>query len=65
LNLLEQNDLNLFSTLDDSNNESSFFAEVRIEQNLIVSEQSLDLTSFVDGDYIPIKFPKTIGRTII
>ncbi len=55
-----KNDLNLFSTLDDSNNDG-FAGKLRIEQNLIVSDSLWNLTSFVDGDYIQQNF-KTIEQ---
>ncbi|MFT5215317.1 MAG: hypothetical protein ACI83H_000425 [Glaciecola sp.] len=55
-----KNDLNLFSTLDDSNN-AGFAGKLRIEQNLIVSDSLWNLTSFVDGDYIQQNF-KTIEQ---
>jgi len=50
-----KNDLNLFSSLDDSNNDG-FAGKLRIEQDLIKSDSLWNLSSYVDGDYIQKDF---------
>jgi len=55
-----KNDLNLFSSLDDSNNDG-FAGKIRVEQDLIKSDSLWNLTSFIDGDYIKQNF-KTIEQ---
>jgi hypothetical protein len=55
-----KNDLNLFSSLDDANNDG-FAGKLRIEQDLIRSDSLWNLTSYIDGDYIQRNF-KTIEQ---
>ncbi len=55
-----KNDLNLFSSLDDNNNDG-FAGKLRIEQDFIRSDSLWNLTSYVDGDYIQQNF-KTIEQ---
>jgi len=50
-----KNDLNLFSNLDDSNN-NGFAGKLRIEQDLIKSDSLWNLSSYLDGDYIQKNF---------
>ncbi len=55
-----KNDLNLFSSLDDSNNDG-FAGKLKISQNLIKKDSLWNLNAFVDVDYIQNNF-KTIER---
>ena len=50
-----KNDLNLFSNLDDSNNDG-FAGKLRLEHDLIKSDSLWNLTSFIDGDYLQKNF---------
>jgi hypothetical protein len=55
-----KNDLNLFSNLDDSNNDG-FAGKFKVSQNLIKKDSLWNLNAFVDVDYIQKNF-KTIER---
>jgi len=55
-----KNDLNLFSSLDDNNNDG-FAGKLRIEQDLIQSDSLWNAKAYVDGDYIQQNF-KTIEQ---
>ncbi|MEZ4797164.1 MAG: hypothetical protein R2785_08335 [Flavobacteriaceae bacterium] len=55
-----KNDLNLFSSLDDTNNDG-FAGKLRIEQDLIRSDSLWNVKAYVDGDYIQQNF-KTIEQ---
>ena len=55
-----KNDLNLFSALDDANN-NGFAGKLKITQNIIKNDSLWNLNAFVDGDYIQKDF-KTIER---
>lgn len=55
-----KNDLNLFSSLDDANNDG-FAGKLRIEQDLIRSDSLWNVKTYVDGDYIQQNF-KTIEQ---
>ncbi|MEN3323379.1 hypothetical protein VP395_06545 [Mariniflexile soesokkakense] len=55
-----KNDLNLFSSLDDSNN-NGFAGKLKISQNIIKNDSLWNLKVFADGDFINENF-KTIER---
>ncbi len=55
-----KNDLNLFSEIDDENN-NGFAGKVRVEKNIIKKDSAWNLNSFIDTDYINKNF-KTIER---
>jgi len=55
-----KNDLNLFSNLDDANNEG-FAGKLNISHNFIESDSLWNLSAFVNSDYIQKDF-KTIER---
>lgn len=55
-----KNDLNLFSSLDDTNNDG-FAGKLKISQNLIKNDTLWNLNVFADGDFIQKNF-KTIER---
>lgn len=55
-----KNDLNLFSALDDANN-NGFAGKLKITQSIIENDSLWNLNAFVDGDYIQKDF-KTIER---
>ncbi|WP_372756847.1 hypothetical protein [Mariniflexile sp.] len=55
-----KNDLNLFSTLDDSNNDG-FAGKLKISQGLVKNDSLWNLNVFADGDFIQRNF-KTIER---
>ena len=55
-----KNDLNLFSGLDDDNNDG-FAGKLKITQNIIKKDSLWGLNAFIDGDYIQKNF-KTIER---
>ncbi len=55
-----KNDLNLFSSIDDANNDG-FAAKFRIQQNIIKSDSLWNLNAFLDTDFIQQNF-KTIQR---
>ena len=55
-----KNDLNLFSNLDDSNNDG-FAGKLRVKQNIIKSDSLWNVSAFVDADVIQNNF-KTIER---
>ena len=55
-----KNDLNLFSSLDDNNNDG-FAGKLRFEQDLIQSDSLWNVKAYVDGDYIQQNF-KTIEQ---
>lgn len=55
-----KNDLNLFSNIDESNNDG-FAGKLKISQNLIKKDSLWNLNAFVDVDYIQKNF-KTIER---
>ncbi|MFG6686884.1 hypothetical protein ACGK9U_09905 [Mariniflexile sp. HNIBRBA6329] len=55
-----KNDLNLFSSLDDANNDG-FAGKLKISQNLIENDSLWNLNVFADGDFIQKNF-KTIER---
>lgn len=55
-----KNDLNLFSNLDDNNN-NGFAGKLKVEQNLIKNDSTWSLAAVLDTDYIQQDF-KTIQR---
>ncbi|MCK0179566.1 hypothetical protein MWU50_09710 [Flavobacteriaceae bacterium S0862] len=55
-----KNDLNLFSALDDADN-NGFAGKLKITQSIIKNDSLWNLNAFVDGDYIQKDF-KTIER---
>ena len=55
-----KNDLNLFSSIDDNNNDG-FAGKLKIEQHLIKTDSLWNLTAFADTDYIHENF-RTIER---
>lgn len=55
-----KNDLNLFSGLDDANNDG-FAGKFKITQNIFKKDSLWNLNAFIDGDYIQKNF-KTIER---
>lgn len=55
-----KNDLNLFSALDDANNDG-FAGKLKITQSIVKNDSLWNLNAFVDGDYIQKNF-KTIER---
>ncbi|MFD0989424.1 hypothetical protein ACFQ1R_04915 [Mariniflexile jejuense] len=55
-----KNDLNLFSNLDDANNDG-FAGKLKLSQNLIKNDSLWDLNVFANGDFIQKNF-KTIER---
>lgn len=55
-----KNDLNLFSSLDDANNDG-FAGKLKISQNIIKKDSLWNLNVFADGDFIQKNF-KTIER---
>ncbi len=55
-----KNDLNLFSNLDDNNN-NGFAGKLTVEQNLIKNDSTWSLAAVLDTDYIQQDF-KTIQR---
>ncbi|MBL7560689.1 hypothetical protein JAO71_12850 [Olleya sp. YSTF-M6] len=55
-----KNDLNLFSELDDNNN-NGFAGKLKVEQNLIKNDSTWSLAAVLDTDYIQQDF-KTIQR---
>jgi hypothetical protein len=55
-----KNDLNLFSNLDDTNN-NGFAGKLRIEQDLIRTDSLWNVKAYVDADYIEQNF-KTIEQ---
>jgi hypothetical protein len=55
-----KNDLNLFSNLDDANNDG-FAGKLKISQSIIKNDSLWSLNVFADGDYIQTNF-KTIER---
>jgi hypothetical protein len=55
-----KNDLNLFSSLDDANNDG-FAGKLKISQNIIKKDSLWSLNAFADGDYIQENF-RTIER---
>ena len=55
-----KNDLNLFSSIDDANNDG-FAAKFKIQQNIIKSDSLWNLNAFLDTDFIQQNF-KTIQR---
>ena len=55
-----KNDLNLFSSLDDANNDG-FAGKIKINQNIIKNDSLWSLKAFADGDFINENF-KTIER---
>ena len=55
-----KNDLNLFSDIDDENN-NGFAGKLTIERKIIQRDSSWNLNAFLDGDYVEKNF-KTIER---
>lgn len=55
-----RNDLNLFSSLDDDNNDG-FAGKLRVDQKIIASDSLWNLNAFADGDFIHENF-NTIER---
>ena len=55
-----KNDLNLFSSLDDADNDG-FAGKLKITQNIIKKDSLWSLNAFADGDYIQENF-RTIER---
>ncbi|NOY47485.1 MAG: hypothetical protein GXO84_04680, partial [Chlorobi bacterium] len=55
-----KNDLNLFSSLDDADN-NGFAGKLKITQNIIKKDSLWSLNAFADGDYIQENF-RTIER---
>ncbi|WP_034041968.1 hypothetical protein [Wocania ichthyoenteri] len=55
-----KNDLNLFSGLNDDNN-NGFAGKLKINQNIIKKDSLWNLNAFIDGDFIQNNF-KTIER---
>ena len=55
-----KNDLNLFSNLDDTNNDG-FAGKLKISQNIVKNDSLWSLNAFVDGDYIQENF-RTVER---
>jgi len=53
-------DLNLFSSLDDNNNDG-FAGKLKVEQNIIKNDSLWNLNAFVDGNFIQNDF-RTIER---
>jgi hypothetical protein len=55
-----KNDLNLFSAIDDANNDG-FAGKIKLNQNIISSDSLWNLNAFANGDYIHNNF-RTIER---
>ena len=55
-----KNDLNSFSSLDDTNNDG-FAGHLKIEQNIIKTDSLWNLNAIIDGDFIETNF-RTIER---
>ena len=55
-----KNDLNLFSSLDDANNDG-FAGHIKVEQSLIKTDSLWNLNAILDGDFIAADF-RTIER---
>lgn len=55
-----KNDLNLFSSIDDDNNDG-FAGKLQVTQNIIKNDSLWNLDAFIDGDYINKNF-KTIEQ---
>ncbi len=57
---VSKNDLNLFSSKDDENN-NGFASKIRVERDIIKKDSAWNISAFIDGDYVGKNF-KTIER---